>query len=118
DFIEIFNRATTTVDFSLTPYSVQYASVGSNFGSNKTNLTSGTIAPHRYFLVQESGGATNGAALPSPDAIGTIALAGISGKVALIAGETSLSSSACPSDGTSPFNPLSSTLADFVGYGD
>src|SRR5205814_5924978 len=30
DFVEIFNRGTTTVDFSLTPYSVQYAGVGSN----------------------------------------------------------------------------------------
>jgi ribosomal protein L35AE/L33A/predicted secreted protein len=119
DFVEIFNRGTTTVDFSLTPYSVQYASVGSNFGSNKTNLTSGTIAPHRYFLVQESGGTTNGVALPSPDATGTIALASTSGKVALVAGATSLSSTACPGDdGTSPFNPLSSTIADFVGYGD
>jgi len=119
DFVEIFNRGTTTVDFSLTPYSVQHASVGSNFGSNKTNLTSGIIAPHRYFLVQESGGTTNGVALPSPDATGTIALASTSGKVALVAGTTSLSSTACPGDdGTSPFNPLSSTIADFVGYGD
>src|SRR5205814_8282282 len=47
DFVEIFNRGTTTVDFAVTPYSVQYASVGSNFGgataSAKTNLITGTI---------------------------------------------------------------------------
>src|SRR5205807_1545910 len=43
DFIELFNRGTTTVDFSITPYSVQYASANAsgNFGSDKTNLTAG-----------------------------------------------------------------------------
>ena len=56
DFVEVYNRGVTTVDFSVTPYSIQYASVGSSFGTNKTNLTSGSIAPGRYFLVQESGG--------------------------------------------------------------
>src|SRR5262249_22323314 len=34
DFVEIYNRGSTTVDFSVTPYSVQYASVGSAFGSS------------------------------------------------------------------------------------
>ncbi|MFN2576855.1 MAG: Calx-beta domain-containing protein [Pyrinomonadaceae bacterium] len=119
DFVEIFNRGTTTLDFSITPYSLQYASVGSNFGSNKTNLTSGTIGPHRYFLVQEAGGMTSGAPLPAPDATGTIGLASTFGKVALVTGTTSLSSAACPGDdGTSPFNPLNPAVADFVGYGD
>src|SRR6185436_6742840 len=66
DFVEIYNRGATTVDFAVTPYSVQYASVGSNFGSSKTNLTTGTIAPGKYFLVQESGGTTNGVPLPTP----------------------------------------------------
>ncbi len=119
DFVEIFNRGTTTVDFSVTPYSVQYASVGSNFGSSKTNLTIGSIAPGRYFLVQESGGTTNGVALPTPDATGTIALASTSGKVALVTGTTALVASTCPGDdGSSPFNPTDGTLVDFVGYGD
>ncbi len=119
DFVEIFNRGTTTVDFTITPYSVQYASVGSSFGSSKTNLTTGSIAPGKYFLVQESGGSTNGAALPTPDAIGTIAMAATSGKVALVVGTTALSASTCPGDdGSSPFNPSDSTIADFAGYGD
>jgi ethanolamine utilization microcompartment shell protein EutS len=30
DFVELFNRGTTTVDFALTPYSVQYASSSGN----------------------------------------------------------------------------------------
>ncbi len=118
DFVEIFNRGTTTVDFSVTPYSVQYAGVGSNFGSNKTNLSSGVIAPGHYFLVQESGGTTNGIALPAPDATGTIAMGGTAGKVALVAGTTALAAFACPGDdGVVPFNPRDTTIADFVGYG-
>jgi len=116
--VEIFNRGTTTVDFSVTPYSVQYAGVGSNFGSNKTNLSSGVIAPGHYFLVQESGGTTNGIALPAPDATGTIAMGGTAGKVALVAGTTALAAFACPGDdGVVPFNPRDTTIADFVGYG-
>jgi Calx-beta domain/Lamin Tail Domain/WD40-like Beta Propeller Repeat len=122
DFVEIFNRGTTTVDFALTPYSIQYASVGSNFGgttaSAKTNLTTGSIAPGKYFLVQESGGTTNGVALPTPDVTGSIALAATSGKVALVAGTIALAAASCPGDdGSAPFNPSGVTIADFVGYG-
>src|SRR5207302_6150027 len=91
DFVEIYNHGTTTIDFAVTPYSVQYAAVGSNFGSSKTNLTTGSIAPGKYFLVQETGGTTNGAPLPTPDATGTIAMAATSGKVALVAEMTALS---------------------------
>jgi hypothetical protein len=119
DFVEIYNHGVTTVDFSITPYSIQYASVGSNFRTNRTNLTNGTLAPGRYFLVQESGGTTNGLALPTPDATGTIALAGTAGKVALVAGTTALATATCPGDdGTSPFNPSSTAIADLVGYGN
>ena len=119
DFIELYNRGTTTIDFAVTPYSVQYAGVGSNFSSsNKTNLTTGTILPGRYFLVQEAGGTTNGAPLPAPDATGSIAMASTSGKLALVLGTSALASATCPGDdGVSPFNPASAGVADFVGYG-
>jgi len=118
DFVEIFNRGTTTVDFSLTPYSVQYAGVGSNFGSSKTNLTTGTVPPGRYFLIQESGGTANGVPLPTPDATGTIAMGNTSGKVALVVGTAALSAVTCPGDDLlSPFNPSDALIADFVGYG-
>jgi uncharacterized repeat protein (TIGR01451 family) len=118
DFVEIFNHGLTTVDFSLTPYSVQYAGVGSNFGTSKTNLTTGSIAPGKYFLVQESGGSTNGVPLPPPDATGSINLSGAAGKVALVAGATFLSSGSCPGDdGITPFNVSDGTVVDFVGYG-
>jgi len=123
DFVEIYNRGTTSVDFSITPYSIQYAGVGSNFGgttsSSKTNLTTGVIAPGQYFLVQEDGGTTNGVALPTPDATGSIAMGSTSGKVALVAGTTALTPAvSCPADdGSSPFNPANAAIADFVGYG-
>src|SRR5205085_1975429 len=122
DFIELFNRGMTTVDFSITNYSVQYASVSTtssgNFGTEKTNITSGTIAPGKYFLIQEAAGAGGTTNLPTPDATGSIALTATAGKVALVVGTTALSASTCPGDdGTSPFNPSNSTIADFVGYG-
>ncbi|HKR00189.1 MAG TPA: lamin tail domain-containing protein [Pyrinomonadaceae bacterium] len=118
DFIEIFNRGTTTVNFAITPYSVQYASSGAPFGTSKTDLTSGTIAPGRYFLIQEAGGTTTGAPLPTPDATGSIAMGNTSGKVALVFGTTLLPEEICPGDdGATPFNPNNGAIVDFVGYG-
>src|SRR5262249_2899263 len=70
DFIEIFNRGTTTVDFSVTPYSVQYAAATSNFSTNKTDITSGTLLPGHYFLIQEAAGGTAGTPLPTRDVSG------------------------------------------------
>jgi len=107
DFVEIFNRGTTTVNFATTQYSVQYAGATATFGSSKVDLTSGSMAPGQYFLIQLSGGAVGGP-LPTPDATGTVAMAATTGKVALVSGTTALSGSACP---------LSATVADFVGYG-
>lgn len=119
DFVELYNRGATTIDFALTPYSIQYAGVGSNFGSGQTNLTTGTVAPAKYFLIQEGGGTTNGVALPTPDATGSIAMGNTSGKVALVIGTTALAAATCPGDDLSqPFNPSNANLADFVGYGN
>jgi uncharacterized protein (TIGR03437 family) len=109
DFIEIFNRGTTTVNFSITPYSVQYAAATSSFSNNKTDLTAGILLPGHYFLVQEGSAGAVGAALPVPDAIGTINLAATAGKAALVTGTTALTGSGCP---------LGITIADFLGYGN
>jgi hypothetical protein len=55
DFVELFNPADTPV--LLDGLSIQYASATGtgNFGANSGQLTelSGSIQPHRYFLVQE-----------------------------------------------------------------
>jgi uncharacterized protein (TIGR03437 family) len=110
DFVELFNRGVTAVDFAVTPYSLQYASASGSFSNaNKLNLTSGTLAPGQYFLIRLAGGTTNGAALPPADvSTTTINLSASDGKVALIAGMELLGGSGCP---------LNPTVADFVGYG-
>ena len=91
DFVEIFNRDNTTIDFAVTNYSLQNASSTSNFGStgsaNKFDLTSGRIGPHQYFLVQLAGG-TSGVDLPTADATGSISMAATTGKIALVRGTT------------------------------
>ncbi len=118
DFIEIFNRGATTVDFAVTPHSVQYAAATSAFGTNKTDITFGTLAPGHYFLIQEASGGTAGLPLPVADATGAINLAATAGKVALVSGTTFLSTVSCPGDdGVSPFNPNLPVIADFLGYG-
>ena len=103
DFIELFNPTTNPV--SLTGWSVQYASAtGSTW--QVTNLTNFTLQPGQYYLIQQAqgtGGTTN---LPTPDAIGTIAMSGTAGKVALVNSTTALTGS-CPTVG----------VIDFVGFG-
>src|SRR6202171_140196 len=104
DFIEIFNRGTSTV--SLSGYSVQYAGDTATTWS-KTDLTNVTLAPGKYYLVQEVQGAGGTNSLPAPDATGSIAMATAAGKVALV-NSTSLLNGSCPS---------SSSIVDLVGYG-
>ena len=49
-----------------------------------TPLTSMTLNPGQYYLVQQAVGAsTTAPLLPSPDATGTISMSGTAGKVAL-----------------------------------
>jgi predicted extracellular nuclease len=104
DFIELFNRGTNTV--SVSGWSVQYASAsGSNW---QVTSLSGSIAPGQYYLVQQSAGASGGAALPTPDATGTISVSVTAGKIALVSNSVALAVS-CPSGGAN--------IADFVGYG-
>jgi len=102
DFIELFNRGTTTV--SLNGWSVQYpSSTGSSW---QVTPLSGSIAPGAYYLVQQAAGSGGTVDLPTPDAIGTIPMAGAAGKVALVSSTSSLSG-ACPT----------ANVVDFVGFG-
>lgn len=102
DFVELLNRGNTAV--SLNGWALQYTSATGTTWS-RADL-SGTIAPGAYYLVQLAGGA-NGADLPAPNAIGTLAMAAGAGKVALTNSTTNLSGS-CPSV---------ATIVDLVGYG-
>lgn len=106
DFIELFNRGTSSV--SLNGWSVQYASATGTSWS-KTDLTNITLAPGQYYLIQQAQGAGGTTPLPTPDVTGTIAMSGTAGKVALLNVNTLITS------GTSC--PTGSTVIDFVGFG-
>ena len=101
DFIELHNLGSSPVDVS--SWSVQYAS-DTGSGWAKTNL-SGTIQPGQYYLIQEAVGSGGTVDLPTPDVIGTIAMAASAGKIALVNNSTLLNT-ACPSG-----------VVDFLGYG-
>lgn len=104
DFIELYNRGTAAI--SVAGWTVQYASAtGSSW--SKTAL-SGSIAPGHHYLVQEAAGSV-GAALPTPDATGTLAMSATTGKVALVTNSTALTCSTGCATGTS--------VRDFLGYG-
>lgn len=104
DFIELYNAGAASVD--LAGWSVQYASAtGTSWQT--TNLT-GSIAPGKYFLVQEAAGANAAAAaLPAPDASGAIPMSATAGKVALVNVTTALAVGC----------PTGATIVDFVGFG-
>lgn len=105
DFIELHNRGTSPV--SVTGWTVQYASATGSTWSRTT--LSGSIPPGRYFLVQEAAGAGAGAALPAPDATGTIAMSATAGKVALVTNGTALTcSTGCAT---------AAGVKDLIGYG-
>ena len=119
DFIELFNRGSSTV--SIAGWSVQYASVTGtgNFGANSgqiTELPSVSLAPGRYFLIQEASNAAVGAPLPTPDMTDAspINLAATGGKVALVNTTTPLGCNG----GSTPCSPAAlATIVDLVGYG-
>jgi predicted extracellular nuclease len=103
DFIELFNRGTTTV--SVAGWSVQYAAAtGTSW--QVTNL-SGSIAPGQYYLVQEAAGAGGTTNLPPPDATGSIAMSATAAKVALVNTTTTLTGTC----------PTGASIIDLVGYG-
>ncbi len=104
DFIEIFNQGSSSVD--ITGWSVQYGSAtGSTWAV--TSLVGVTLSPGQYYLIQEAQGAGGTTPLPTPDAIGTIAMSGTAGKVALVNTTTALTGSC----------PTGANILDFVGFG-
>ncbi len=112
DFVELFNRGSSTV--SLTGLSVQYASAAGtgNFAANPVTTLAGSLAPGQYYLVRLAGGA-NGVALPSPDATGTANMSGTGGKVALVNSTVGL---ACNGGSTPCSASQLAQIIDLVGW--
>jgi uncharacterized protein len=104
DFVEVFNAGAAPV--SLNGWSVQYASAAGTSWA-VTPLTNVLLQPGQYYLVQQAQGAGGTVNLPTPDATGTVGLAGTGGKVALLSNTTALT-------GTNPVGPA---LVDLVGWG-
>jgi hypothetical protein len=104
DFVELHNRSSIPVDIS--GWSVQYTSAtGTTW--QVTNIPAATILqPGEYYLVQQAAGAGPSPALPTPDVVGSIAMSGTAGKVALVSNTTALTG-ACPT----------LNVVDLVGYG-
>jgi gliding motility-associated-like protein len=103
DFIELYNPSNTAVD--LTGWSVQYASAaGTTWAA--TSLT-GSIQPKGFYLIQGAAGTGGTVNLPTPDAIGTLALSGTTGKVILSNATTLLTGA----------NPTTLAVIDKVGFG-
>ena len=106
DFIELYNRG--TVATNLNGWSVQYQSAAGTGTWQVTTLTNVTLLPGQYYLIQEAAGAnTLATPLPTPDAIGVIAMSATDAKVALVSNTTALSGGC----------PLSAGIVDLVGYG-
>jgi uncharacterized protein len=119
DFIEIFNRGSTTV--SLAGKSLQYASATGtgNLGANPGQLTelSGSLAPGKYLLVREAtNNAAVGAPLPTPflDDPTPINMSGTAGKVVIANGTTTLG---CNTAATCAANGNDTRIIDLIGYG-
>lgn len=105
DFIELFNRGSTTIDLST--WSVQYASSAGT--SWQVTKLSGSLAPGHYYMVQEAAGSGTQtySTPPEPDATGTLNMSGTAGKVALVSSQTALTTA----------TPTSTAVVDVVGFG-
>jgi hypothetical protein len=114
DFVELFNRGTSTV--SITGWSVQYASATGtgNFGSNPVTVVNGSLAPGQYYLVQLASGSGNGVSLPAPDALGSANMSGASGKV-IVSNQSA--GVACNGSSTPCSAGDLAAIVDLVGYG-
>ena len=106
DFVELYNP--TDAAISVDGLSVQYRSSGSAAAaSGVTNLT-GSVPAHGHYLVAEAAGTGGTKDLPTPDATGSIAMAGTAFQVFLAEGTTALNPPAGNVAGTSG-------VIDFVG---
>ncbi len=107
DFVELYNAGNNPVDFAATNYLLQYASAG---GSSWTNfvINFGVIQPHGFFLVRTKAAGANGAPIQADFAGTSIDMSASNGKIALYGVGSATNTAACP---------VTTSLADFVGWG-
>ncbi|MBM3724212.1 MAG: hypothetical protein FJW40_02140 [Acidobacteria bacterium] len=110
DFVELLNKGDNPV--SLSGWCLQYASATGVFtlGNNQSTTLTGTIEPHRHYLVQLAQGTGGTQNLPTPDATGLTAAGATAGKFALLSSNCGTALAA--GEGTS-----GGRIVDFVGYG-
>jgi len=87
DYIELYNAGSSAVDLS--DWTVTYYSSSGNSGGT-TGLTGKTIAAGGHFLIQEAAGTGSAAALPTPDASGSVNMSSTKGSVVLRNGDATI----------------------------
>jgi 5'-nucleotidase len=107
-FVELYNP--TNADIDLSGWSVQYRSATGTGASNGVVPLSGKIKAGGYYLVQGASNGATGAALPTPDATGTIAPQGQNGTLALVKSPSAITLT----PGSLVGNPQ---VVDLLGYG-
>ena len=111
DFIELYNP--TNAPISLNGWTVTYYSAKGNPGGSTT--LSGEIAAGGYYLIQQAKGSGAAAALPTPDAVGTLSMSGAQGSVELVSPSGSVDlvgyGGASKAEGTATATLSSSTSA-------
>lgn len=108
DYVELFNRGSSTIDLS--GWTIQYATAG---GTSWTpTALAGTVPPGGRHLVQLASGGSIGAALPAPDSTGTTNLSTTGGKVALVHDTAPLTCGASAGSCSAL-----AAVRDLVGYG-
>ncbi|WP_406831399.1 ExeM/NucH family extracellular endonuclease [Pedococcus sp. KACC 23699] len=111
DFIELVNTGTAPV--KLEGWSVQYSSSGGT--SWATTGLAGTLPTGASYVVSEASG-TGGTTAVTADVVGSIAMAGTAGKVALVNTAAALSGCGAKAAGSTACSDLPQVV-DFVGYG-
>ncbi|SME90384.1 5'-nucleotidase [Cellulosimicrobium cellulans J34] len=107
-FVELYNPTQSAIDLS--GMSLQYRSATGTGAFTGVTPLSGTVAPGGYFLVQGGSNGSNGAALPTPDATGSLNPSGTTGTIALVSSTTAVSLPAGDAAGAA-------NVVDLVGYG-
>jgi hypothetical protein len=108
DYVELFNRGSSTVDLS--GWTVQYATATGT--SWVATPLAGSLGPGRHYLVQFASGGATGLTLPAPDATDTTNLAASGGKIAVVHATAALTCGAAAGSCSSV-----AAVHDLLGYG-